>query len=97
MPGWKRSQRFQATDRAIEKQMAHITLPEGFPGIRGLMKFRPETANPLNELVQVLLRGPGTLTGRARVDCDLLRFGAERLHVLSDNPRRHRGTSPRRQ
>ena len=42
--------------------MAHITLPEGLPGIRGPMAFRPETAKPLNELVDVLLRGPSTLT-----------------------------------
>lgn len=42
--------------------MAHITLPEGLPGIRGPMAFRPETAKPLNELVDVLLRGPHTLT-----------------------------------
>jgi uncharacterized peroxidase-related enzyme len=32
------------------------------PGIRGLMAFRPETAAPINELVDVLLRGPHTLT-----------------------------------
>lgn len=42
--------------------MAYIQLPEGFPGIRGLMIFRPETATPLNELVEVLLRGPSTLS-----------------------------------
>lgn len=42
--------------------MAHITLPEGLPGIRGPMAFRPETAKPLNDLVDVLLRGPHTLT-----------------------------------
>lgn len=42
--------------------MPHITLPDGFPGIRGPMVFRPETAKPLNELVDVLLRGPSTLT-----------------------------------
>lgn len=42
--------------------MAHITLPDGLPGIRGPMAFRPETAKPLNELVDVLLRGPHTLT-----------------------------------
>ena len=42
--------------------MPHITLPEGLPGIRGPMAFRPETAKPLNELVDVLLRGPHTLT-----------------------------------
>src|SRR4249919_146374 len=42
--------------------MPHISLPEGIPGIRGPMAFRPETARPLNELVDVLLRGPHTLT-----------------------------------
>jgi len=42
--------------------MAHITLPEGLPGIRGPMAFRPETAKPLNEMVDVLLRGPHTLS-----------------------------------
>jgi uncharacterized peroxidase-related enzyme len=42
--------------------MPHITLPEGLPGIRGPMAFRPETAKPLNELVDVLLRGPHILT-----------------------------------
>jgi uncharacterized peroxidase-related enzyme len=46
--------------------MAHINLPEGFPGIRGPMMFRPETAKPLNELVDVLLRGPHTLTEAER-------------------------------
>ena len=42
--------------------MPHITLPDDLPGIRGPMAFRPETAKPLNELVDVLLRGPHTLT-----------------------------------
>jgi uncharacterized peroxidase-related enzyme len=42
--------------------MAHIALPEGLPGIRGPMAFRPETARPLNEIVDVLLRGPHPLT-----------------------------------
>jgi uncharacterized peroxidase-related enzyme len=41
--------------------MAHIPLPEGLPGILGPMAFRPETAKPLNELAEVLLRGPNTL------------------------------------
>jgi uncharacterized peroxidase-related enzyme len=39
----------------------HIALPD-LPGIRGPMAFRPETAKPLNDLVDVLLRGPSTLT-----------------------------------
>jgi uncharacterized peroxidase-related enzyme len=42
--------------------MPHIKLPEGLPGIRGPLAFRPETAKPINELVEVLLRGPSTLT-----------------------------------
>jgi uncharacterized peroxidase-related enzyme len=42
--------------------MAHIQLPEGLPGIRGAMAFRPETAKPLNELVEILLHAPNSLT-----------------------------------
>lgn len=42
--------------------MPHISLPEGLPGILGPMTFRPETARPMNELADVLLRGPSSLT-----------------------------------
>jgi uncharacterized peroxidase-related enzyme len=42
--------------------MAHITLNSDEPGIRGLFRFRPETAGPLNGLAEVLLCGPSTLT-----------------------------------
>ena len=42
--------------------MPHITLPADLPGIRGPMAFRPETARPLNELVDVLLCGPHPLS-----------------------------------
>ncbi len=42
--------------------MAYITLPEGLPGIRGPMAFRPETAKHLNELAEVLLRSDNSLT-----------------------------------
>lgn len=42
--------------------MPHIALPSDLSGIRGAMAFRPETARPLNTLVEVLLRGPSTLT-----------------------------------
>ena len=42
--------------------MPHIKLPEGLPGILGPMVFRPETAKPLNELAEVLLQGPSTLS-----------------------------------
>jgi uncharacterized peroxidase-related enzyme len=36
--------------------MAYIQLPEGLPGIRGPMAFRPETAKPMNALAEILLR-----------------------------------------
>jgi uncharacterized peroxidase-related enzyme len=42
--------------------MAYIELGNDGPGIRGLMQYRPETAKPLNELVEVLLRAESTLT-----------------------------------
>ncbi|WP_031157891.1 carboxymuconolactone decarboxylase family protein [Streptosporangium roseum] len=42
--------------------MPHITLNSDAPGIRGLFMFRPETARPLNELVEVLLRQESTLS-----------------------------------
>lgn len=46
----------------MANKKAYIQLPEGMPGIRGLMAFRPETAKPLNELVEVLLQGDSTLS-----------------------------------
>jgi uncharacterized peroxidase-related enzyme len=49
--------------------MPHITLTEGVPGILGPMLFRPETAKPLNELAEFLLRGPNSLS---RADRELI-------------------------
>jgi uncharacterized peroxidase-related enzyme len=46
--------------------MAHIQLPEGLPGIVGPLAFSPETAKPLLELAEVLLRAPNTLTSAER-------------------------------
>ncbi len=46
--------------------MPYISLPDGLAGIRGLMALRPETAKPLNELVDVLLRGEGSLSSGER-------------------------------
>ena len=46
--------------------MAHIHLPEGMQGIRGALAFRPETAKPLNELAEVLLHQPNSLTAGER-------------------------------
>jgi uncharacterized peroxidase-related enzyme len=46
--------------------MPHIPLPEGVPGIRGPMMFRPETAKPMNELADLLLRGTDALPAGER-------------------------------
>jgi uncharacterized peroxidase-related enzyme len=47
--------------------MAHIKLPnEQLPGIVGLFNFRPETAKPLGELAEILLRGPSSLSSGER-------------------------------
>ncbi|HEY9390663.1 MAG TPA: peroxidase-related enzyme [Mycobacteriales bacterium] len=42
--------------------MPHIDLNNDLPGIAGLLRYRPQTARPLTELAEVLLRGPNTLT-----------------------------------
>jgi len=43
--------------------MAFIDLENDLPGIRGPMAYRPETAKPLNELAEILLRNEdNTLT-----------------------------------
>jgi uncharacterized peroxidase-related enzyme len=42
--------------------MPHISVNSEEPGIRGLLRYRPETGRPLSELAEVLLRGPSTLT-----------------------------------
>lgn len=47
--------------------MAHITLPpDAPPGISGLLIQFPDTATALRELVEVLMRGPSTLTSGER-------------------------------
>lgn len=46
--------------------MSYIKLNNKFPGIVGLMHYRPETSKPLNELAETLLRGPSTLSSAER-------------------------------
>ncbi len=47
--------------------MAHIKIKnEDLPGIVGLLDYRHETALPLSELAEVLLRGESTLTSGER-------------------------------
>src|SRR3954466_3945460 len=78
--------------------MPHITLPPDLPGIRGPMAFRPETAKPLNELVDILLRGAHTLSPGEREliatyvssqnDCEYCQtiHGAIAAHHLNSEP-----------
>jgi uncharacterized peroxidase-related enzyme len=49
-----------------KNNMAHIQVPEGVPGIRSLVMFRPETGKPLYELAQILLRGESPLSEAER-------------------------------
>ena len=46
--------------------MSHIALPEGLPGITSAFAYRPDTAKPMRELAEVLLRGSNTLTSGER-------------------------------
>lgn len=46
--------------------MAHINVPEGVPGIRSLVMFRPDTGEHLYRLAQVLLREPSPLSPAER-------------------------------
>ena len=76
--------------------MPHIALPPGLPGIRGPMAFRPETAKPINELANILLFEPHSLSRGEREliathvscanDCEFCQtiHGAYAAHFLGD-------------
>jgi uncharacterized peroxidase-related enzyme len=42
--------------------MPYIPLEEHLPGITGLLEYRQDSAKPIRELTQILLRGPSSLT-----------------------------------
>lgn len=46
--------------------MPYISIEDHLPGITGLLEYRRDTAEPIRELTQVLLRGPSTLTPAER-------------------------------
>lgn len=49
--------------------MAHIDLgvdEQRFPGIAGLLRYRPETAKPIGDLTDLLLHGPHSLSAGDR-------------------------------
>ena len=77
--------------------MPHIALPPEHIGIRGAMAFRPETAKPLNELVEILLAGPSTLTKGERELIATYVSSRNCTLLLRQHPRRDRRGSSRRQ
>lgn len=46
--------------------MPHIELPAHLPGITGLLEYQQESAAPIRELTQFLLRGPSSLSEAER-------------------------------
>lgn len=42
--------------------MPYIPVEEHLPGITGLLEYRKDSAQPIRELTEILLRGPSTLT-----------------------------------
>lgn len=46
--------------------MPYINVEPHLPGVTGLLEFRRDTAEPLRELTQILLRGPNTLSEAER-------------------------------
>ena len=70
--------------------VAHITLPDGLPGIRGLLTYSPATAKPIGDLAEVLLRGPSTLTRGEREIDRHARVVQKRVPLLPERPRRYR-------
>jgi len=46
--------------------MPHIPLEDHLPGITGLLEYSKDTAQPIRELTQFLLRGPSSLTETER-------------------------------
>ena len=46
--------------------MPHIPLEEHLPGITGLLEYRRDTAEPIRELTQFLMRGANTLSEAER-------------------------------
>jgi uncharacterized peroxidase-related enzyme len=67
--------------------MPHIALPEGMPGIASALAFRPETAGPLMDLAEVLLRGDNSLS---RGERELIASYVSQLNECNFCQRSHR-------
>lgn len=58
--------------------MPFISLEEHLPGITGLLEYRKDTAEPIRELTQVLLKGPSSLTeGERELIATIVCYGNE--------------------
>src|SRR5689334_15721904 len=58
--------------------MPYINLEEHLPGITGLLEYRRDTAAPIRELTQILLRGSSTLTeGERELIATIVSYGNE--------------------
>ena len=58
--------------------MPHIPLEDHLPGITGLLEYRKDTAAPIRELTQFLLRGPSSLTeGERELIATIVSYGNE--------------------
>lgn len=58
--------------------MPYIPLKENLPGITGLLDYRQDTALPIRQLTQILLRGESTLTeGERELIATAVSFGNE--------------------
>src|ERR1700734_669981 len=58
--------------------MPYIPLKENLPGITGLLDYRLDTALPIRQLTQILLRGESTLTeGERELIATVTSYGNE--------------------
>jgi uncharacterized peroxidase-related enzyme len=58
--------------------MPYIPLKENLPGITGLLDYRKDTALPIRQLTQILLRGESTLTeGERELIAAVVSYGNE--------------------
>ena len=58
--------------------MPYIELNKNLPGITGLLEYRQDTALPIRQLTQILLRGNSTLTeGERELMASVVSYGNE--------------------
>ena len=72
-----------------------IALEQGVPGIVGAFQFRPETAKPMRDLAEILLRGPNTLASAER-EAIVAYVSKETIAVLPAVAQRGGGGASRR-